>query len=239
MIRFILSGDLVKTVGVIGGVGPETTAEFYLRLISGCYKKNKESRPPILIWNVPLNYKMEENVILNSTGEEKYLPYLLEAAKRLENAGADFLVMPCNTLHIFINQIRASVKIPVLSITEETIAFLTNLRIKRVGVLATQSTLKSNLYANALKGAGITQVVLDKQYQNKLGPIIENLVLGTYTESDKRNLIDLISKFSEKGVQDVILACTDLQLLTPHLSGLTTYDTMEILAESTVREILK
>src|SRR3989344_7926112 len=127
----------MKTVGVIGGVGPETTAEFYLELIFGCYQKNKINRPPILVWNIPLAYKIEEDLITKSEGEERYIPYLVEAAQLLEKGGADFLVMPCNSLHIFIEEIRESVKIPVLSIVEETTKFLKEKGIAKVGIIST------------------------------------------------------------------------------------------------------
>jgi len=122
----------MKTVGIIGGLGPETTSEFYLEVVFGCYEQNKGARPPILIWNIPLNYEIEQNFLKNATGEEKYLPYLIAAAKKLEKGGADFIVMPCNSMHIFINEIRRAVKIPVLSIVEETAKFLKAKKIKRI-----------------------------------------------------------------------------------------------------------
>src|SRR3989344_6683561 len=106
----------MKTVGIIGGFGPDTTAQFYRSVISISQKLENRIRPPILIYSVPLPYAIEKELILNSTGEEEYVPYLVEAAKILERGGADFLVMPCNTLHAFIDDIRASVSIPVLSI---------------------------------------------------------------------------------------------------------------------------
>ncbi len=114
----------MKTVGIIGGLGPSTTAEFYLEVIFACQKENKTNRPPALIWNVPISYKIEREAIVESRGKERLVPFLIDAAKRLEKGGADFLVMPCNSLHTFIGEIRRSVKIPVLSIVEETAKFL-------------------------------------------------------------------------------------------------------------------
>ena len=106
----------MKTVGIIGGLGPETTSEFYLELIFSCQKFNKVNRTPILIYIVPLPYDIEEDAIARSKGEERCVPFILDAAKSLERAGADFLVMPCNSLHTFIKEIRSAVKIPVFSI---------------------------------------------------------------------------------------------------------------------------
>ena len=227
----------MKTVGIIGGLGPETTSEFYLEVIFNSYKKNKKSRPPILIWNVPLEYKIEEDLIKNAKGEERYIPYLIEAAKRLESGGADFIVMPCNSLHIFIKEIRNAVKIPVLNILEETAKFLRKKNIKKVGVLATKSALKRKLYEKALTQEGINQVTLEENDQDKVGKLINNIVLNRHDDKDKKELLSLISKFEKNDLKNVILACTDLQILEPEHPRLKIYDSMRILVEATVNKI--
>lgn len=229
----------MKTVGIIGGLGPETTSEFYLELIFSSYEKNKENRPPILVWNVPLPYKIEEDLITKSEGEERYIPFLIEAAQRLEKGGADFLVMPCNSLHIFIDQIRHAVKIPVLSILEETAKFLKEKQVTEVGILATTTTLKSKLYEDKLNEVGVKQVIPDDFQQAKIGKIINNLVLSRHNNKDREELLGIIKSFSEKGVETVILACTDLQLLIPQFPKMKIYDTMKIFAQATVTEFLK
>ena len=228
----------MKAVGIIGGLGPETTSEFYLEIIFGCYKKKKESRPQILIWNVPLKYKIEEDLLKKATGEERYVPYLIDAAKRLERGGADFIVMPCNSMHIFIEEIRKAVKIPVLSIVEETARFLKNKKISKVGILATSSSLKAKLYETTLEKEGIEQIMPDEFNQAKIGKMINNIVLNRHANKDRQELLKIIDNFEEKGVKNVILACTDLQLLIPH-HKLNIYDTMKIFADATVGYILK
>mgnify|MGYP000521764234 CR=1 FL=1 len=71
-----------------------------------------------------MEYQIEEDLIQRAIGEERYIPFLVDAAKRLESGGADFIVIPCNSVHIFINEVRSAVKIPILSIVEETAKFL-------------------------------------------------------------------------------------------------------------------
>ena len=227
----------MKTVGIIGGLGPETTSEFYLEIVFQSYKKNKEQRPPILVWNVPLKYKIEEELLTKATGEERYIPYLEEAAKKLEKSGADFLVMPCNSLHIFIDKIRNSVKIPVLSIVEETARFLKKNKINKVGILATPTSIKRKLYHKALEKENITIVEPDSFQQEKIGRVINNIVLNRHANKDRQVLIDIINRFEKKQVKHVILACTDLQLLIPKHDKLKIYDTMKILADSTVENL--
>ena len=114
----------MKTVGIIGGLGPETTAEFYLDIVFSCQKRSRTARPSVIIASVPLPFKIEDDLIMHNTGSERYIPFLVREAKRLEKAGADFLVMPCNSLHVFIEDIKKAVKIPVLSIIEETVKFM-------------------------------------------------------------------------------------------------------------------
>ncbi len=229
----------MKTVGIIGGLGPETTSEFYLEIIFGCYQKNKKNRPPILVWNVPLEYKIEEDLLVCASGEDRYIPYLVDAAKKLENSGADFLAMPCNSLHAFIGEIRNSVEIPVISIVEETVKFLKIRNISKVGLLATTSLLNKKLYEPALKKVGIEQVLPDGLEQARIGKLIKNLVLNRYANKEREELLEIVKNFENKGVKDVILSCSDFQLLIPEHSKLKIYDTMKILADATVDEILR
>jgi aspartate racemase len=229
----------MKTVGIIGGLGPETTSEFYLEIVFGCYKKNKVQRPSILIWNVPLRYEIEEDLLTKASGEERYIPYLTDAARRLEMGGADFLVMPCNSLHVFIEEIRRAVKIPVLSILDETASFLKKQKIKKVGLLATTSALKRKLYEDVLKDNGILQVTPDDFDQAKMGKMIENIVINRHSNKDRQELLRIVDKFVGDGVENVILACTDLQLLIPQHPTLKIYDTMALLANATVDKILE
>lgn len=228
----------MKTAGIIGGLGPETTSEFYLEVVFGCYQVDKTSRPPMLIWNVPLLYEIEEDLITKGIGEERYIPYLIDAAKRLEKGGADFLVMPCNSLHIFIDEIRKVVSIPVLSIVEETAKFLKTQGVAEVGIVSTVVTLKHELYQKALDSVGIKQVVPDGFQQAKIGRMINNLVLNRHNNKDREELIKVVNDFETKSITHVILACTDLQLLMPNHPVLKIYDTMKILAEATVQNII-
>lgn len=228
----------MKTVGIIGGLGPETTSEFYLEIIFSSYEKNKVNRPPILVWNVPLLYKIEEDLITKAEGEERYIPFLVEAAQRLEKGGVDFLVMPCNSLHVFIEDIRKAVKIPVLSILEESAKFLKQKAVSEVGIIATLTTLKGKLYEKYLADVGIKQVTPDDFQQAKIGKAINNLVLNRHSNVDRQEIQSIVDSFSKKGVKSVILACTDLQLLIPSHDEVAIYDTMKIFAEATVNYLL-
>ncbi|MFH1280846.1 MAG: amino acid racemase [Candidatus Beckwithbacteria bacterium] len=228
----------MKTVGIIGGLGPETTAEFYLNIVFSCFKRSKISRPGIIIASVPLPYQIEEDLITKNKGSEKYIPYLKAEAKRLEKSGADFIVMPCNSLHVFIKQVRNAVDIPVLSIVEETVKFLKKHNLNRVGIVSTSATIENKLYENAFEKNKIGYETPDSFQQAKMGKFIHNLVMGQQNSKDRDQLIQIINDFEEKNVDCVALACTDLQLLIPKHPTLKIFDTMKILADATVDELL-
>ncbi len=228
----------MKTVGIIGGLGPETTSEFYLELLFGCQKKSSATRPPVLIWNVPLRLDVEREILEEAKNEERILPLLIDAAKRLENGGADFLVMPCNSLHIFITEIRASVHIPVLSIVEETVCFLKKQKISRAGVIATPTSIKHRLYENAFEREGIKYLVPDEFDQTKLGRIICSIVQNRGANKDRVAFLKILEKFRKQKVKHVLMACTDLQILIPQHDEMKIFDTMKIFADATVAKIL-
>jgi aspartate racemase len=229
----------MKTVGIIGGLGPETTSEFYLDIVFSCYKKTKEARPGIIISSIPLPYQIEDALITKNIGSERYIPFLVREAQRLEKAGADFLVMPCNSLYVFIQEIRDAVHIPVLSIVEETVKFLKNNNLKRVGIVSTSATIQNKLYKTAFEENNIAYVTPNELQQAKMGKFILNLVIGQQKNRDREELIQIINDFEKENVDCVALACTDLQLLIPQHPRLKIFDTMIILADATVEEILK
>ena len=229
----------MKTAGIIGGLGPESTSKFYLQLVSACSKRGEQTHPPILMYSVPLPLQIEKECIIKGQSEEKCVPFLIQAAKILEQGGADFLVMPCNSLHVFIEEIRKAVKIPVLSIIEETVKFLKNQNIKEVGILATSITINRRLYKLKLNGHDIKEIVPDDQDQTRLGQIIYNLVIGSYTNKDKQALDEIAENLVKKGAESIILACTDLQLLAPQHTKVKIFDTMQILVDATVQEMIK
>jgi aspartate racemase len=223
----------IKTAGIIGGLGPETTAHFYLEVVFAC-SKICGRRPQILISNVAIPLKIEKEIITEARNEKNILPFLIRSAKQLEKGGADFIVIPCNTVHIFINEIRNSVKIPVLSIIEETSDFLRQEKIKKVGLLATTATIKNKLFNENLKQNGIKMKTPDNSGQLKMGEIIHHLVRGEKNKKDRKEFLGIINKLR---VDNAVLACTDLQLFNLKHKKVRIFDTMDILAKATISEI--
>ncbi|MDP3794396.1 MAG: amino acid racemase [bacterium] len=229
----------MKTVGIIGGLGPETTSEFYLDIAFSCQKKDKTVRPLIIISSIPLPWNIEEDSIGKNKGIERCLPFIIAEAKRLEKSGADFIVMACNSLHLFIEELRQAVSVPVLSIVEETVKFLKKENMHKVGIVSTSATVENKLYEIAFAKNNIEYVAPNELQQAKIGKIILNLVTGQHKNQDREELISIINDFEDKNLDCVILACTDLQLLIPQHQSIRIFDTMKIFADATVQEIFK
>lgn len=228
----------MKTVGIIGWLWPETTSEFYLDIVFSAYEKSKEARPGIIISSVPLPYKIEEDLITKNIWAERYIPFLRDEAKRLEESWADFIVMPCNSLHVFIEDIRDAVNIPVLSIIEETVKFMQKHSFSKVGIVSTSATIENKLYETAFDKAKIQYKTPNEYQQAKMWKFIMNLVMWRQDNRDREEFIQIIDSFEAEEVDCVALACTDLQLLIPKHKNLKIFDTMKILSDSTVDMIL-
>ena len=228
----------MKTLGIIGGLGPATTAEFYLKVSYGCQQRNNIQRPPVIIASVPAPYEVERGMILHNINN--YTPLLLVEAKRLEKAGADFLVMPCNTLHCDIEQIRSVVTIPVMSIVDATITYIKANKHKKIGLIATAATVEREVYSSIFKRNNIDFITPEEARQVGLNELIANLVAGKFLKSDKEFIHAVVDDLKEKGADCIALACTDLQLLNPEADrdDIPIFDTMAILAEAAIEEII-
>lgn len=227
----------MKTAGVIGGLGPDTTSKFYLQVIEKAKSVDSKNRPPLLIWNVPMNLDEESAFIEGGDRRNYYLELLTEGVQKLQAGGADFIVIPCNSVHVFIEDLRKIAEIPVLSIVEENAQFLEDHDIKQVGLLATSATTNSQLYHQPLERKDVSITTPNQQSQQKLNQSITRLVNHEQSPQDTAVLNTIISDLADSGVQTTLLACTDLQLAAPSHPTVAIYDTMHILVDSTVREI--
>jgi aspartate racemase len=205
-----------------------------MQIISLCAKNSCEQRPNILITNVPISHALEEKFINKSLGKKEFRALLITAAQTLEKGGADFIVLPCNTAHVFIDDVKNSVSIPVLSIIDETVKVLKSRGVKKVGLLATPATIKNKLFDKK-----VDLIKPSKSNQKKIGIIINNILNNQRLDKNRAELMNIINNLSKKS-DALLLACTDLQLSIPEkeINGVEIFDTMQILADATVREIL-
>ncbi len=229
----------MKTIGILGGVGPDTTAKIYLSVVKQI-KKEKGKYPPIVIYNLPFPSSIEEDVIIKGKNVSKMLPYLIDGTKVLEKSGADFGILPCNTLHTYIEQIRAKTRIPFLSILEETVRCVIEKKMNTVGILATETTINTNIYQNAFERSDVKLVRPTVGEQRVINAIIVEILNGIKNRTQRERLFNICNALKQRGAEAILLACTDLQLiLSGNYQGLLIIDTTEVLIDSSVRIILK
>ena len=223
-----------KTIGILGGMGPEATAELYFRIIrifqNEYWAKFDDDFPEMILLNLPI-----PDVVENLKEEKKVEKMLVNGVKKLENAGADFIAIPCNTVTFFLSAMQESVSIPILSILKETADEIERLGVKKVGVVGTEITINKNMYGQVLKDVEL--IIPEVQSQKVTTRIIMNILAGKKNKEDQIFLQDLIYKLKIDGAEKVILGCTELPLLVK--GNQDTVDTIEVLAKATVREAIK
>lgn len=229
----------MKTIGLIGGMSWESTVTYY-RVINEEIKKRLGGfhSGKILLYSVDF----EEIEKCQMSGEwEKSGEILADAAKRLEKAGADFIVICTNTMHKVFGQVQAAVKIPVLHIAETTAEIMKKDKITKTGLLGTKFTMEQDFYKSVLAENGIEAVVPDEDGRKTVNDVIYNeLCMGQIKESSKKQFLEIIEKLRDQGAQAVILGCTEIGLLVEQKNvDIPVYDTALIHAEVAAEKSLK
>jgi aspartate racemase len=218
--------------GIVGGLGPETSCEFCLN-INHRLRRLSRCQPDLVIENIAVPLEVEESMIKGRTSSE-LLALLQKAVVRLNRSEADFIAIPCNTVHVFIDQLRQVSKKPILSIIEECANECKKRGVSNVGILATTKTVKSRLYTDILESAGIRVITPSGCEQKEISRIILRIIDGKAEEKDKGFMLRIISDFSAKGAEAVILGCTDLQIMIKE-SCLPIIDSCAVLEDCVVR----
>jgi aspartate racemase len=225
-----------KTVGVIGGMGPEATVEFMRRLIAAVPAKDDADHLHVIADNNP---KVPSRLkALLEGGAEDPGPVLIDMARRLQAAGADFLTIPCNTAHHYLPEIAAAVTIPVLDVVALSVAKLSELRRRpeRVGILASPAVRLVGLFERRMAEAGFKVVFPDEETEAHLLDVIRAVKAGHVTPSHQRTYEAIAARLAEDGAEAYLVACTELSLLKPPDLPQPVIDTLDVLVEATVAE---
>lgn len=227
-----------RTIGILGGMGPEATADLYLKIIRSTPVSRDQDHFRVIIDSNPAI--PDRTAAIFGQGEDP-VPALRETARNLELAGADFLVMPCNTAHYFHRQIQEAIRIPLLHMMRETVEYTVRKwpEIKRVGLLATDGTLRTGLYHQALADRGREVIVPSPSDQALVMQAIyggEGIKAGQH-EAPRRLMLGVARALLTAGAQAVVAGCTEVPLVL-HEGDLPApvIDATEILALAAVRE---
>ena len=219
-----------RIIGLIGGMGPHASAYFYdmlLKKSNALYgAKNNDDYPEILIDSVPV-----PDFISDTSKMEYARKMLISRIQRLNNYGCSVVAMVCNTGHILYPELSKHSKVEFISLINLVAKAAKDRKLKRVGILATQTTIKTGLYSKALSTLGIKPFhpTLDMQeYHEK---VIRDVISGSNTGAHKIKLYEMTNRFIKNNNLDgIILGCTELPLVFPKDQFNNVVDCLEVLS---------
>ena len=228
----------MKTIGLIGGMSWESTIPYY-RIINETVNERLGGlhSAKIILYSV----EFDEIEKCQASGEwDKSASILSDAAKKLELAGADFIIICTNTMHKVAGQIQAEINIPIVHIADATADELLKDNLSKVALLGTRYTMTQDFYKEELINRGINVIIPDEADVEIINHIIFNeLCVGIICEESRENYKEIIKKLKDAGAEGVILGCTEIGLLIHQEdSVLKVFDTTEIHAKKAAEKAL-
>ena len=225
----------MKRVGIIGGIGPESTVDYYKLIIGAFHEKHAElGYPEIIIYSANLSSLMR---ILEANDWETLTDWLLEKVVALHKAGAEFAVIGSNTPHIVFDKVSSRSPIPMLSIIEETRKNAQIRGFKKLGLLGTRFTMESDFFKKPFGDNEMVVVVPEKEDQELIHHrLFSEIELGIIKDSTRKELLSIVKKMIDRhSIDALILGCTELPLiLNKDEFGIPFLNTTAIHAESIV-----
>lgn len=228
-----------KVIGIIGGMGPEATLDFFGKIIRGTPATRDQEHLRIIIDNNPKVPDRTEAIL--GKGESP-VPTIVKSGISLKKAGADFIVIPCISAHFFLDELRRKLPLPVLSAFDEVSVIITEEHpdIEAVGLLATKGTVHGGRFQKKLLENGINTLVPDPDDQEHVMSAIykiKSLKASQVRRECKKILVGVAENLIKKGAQGIIAGCTEIPLvLEPEDLTVPLFDPLLILAKAAVRE---
>jgi aspartate racemase len=202
-----------KVIGILGGMGPAATADFYHKIIRATPAKVDQDHFKVLIYSNP--QIPDRTAAIQGEGPDP-LPALVASAEVLVNAGADFLTIPCITAHYFYDRLQQAVRVPILHIIGETVTALAaeHPDVHRLGLLATSGTLRSRLFESYFEPRGFTLLTPDPDIQASL--VMEAIYAvksGDDSAGPRRLIREAAAHLITRGAKAVCAGCTEVPLI--------------------------
>lgn len=203
----------MKKVGIVGGLGPASTIDYYREIIDNYRKVNGDDNYPEMVIDSINMGELVKNI--ETQAYEKVADQLLKSITNLKNAGADFAAIASNSPHIVWDMIEDRTPLPLISIIDAACDHIISRNYKKVLIFATKFTMRNGLYSKALSARNLGWVLPNEEDIETLGNIIyPNLENGIVIEEDKHKMIVIAEKYIEKyGADSVLLGCTEIPLM--------------------------
>ena len=222
-----------KTIGILGGMGPMATCDLMKKIIDNTDAACDQEHIRIC---VDSNTEIPDRTAAILGHGEDPRPQMIKSAVLLQAMGADVLIVPCNTAHFFLADVEKCVDVPILHIARETAKSLSDQGVRIAAVLATDGTVQSGLYEQALKNYGIKTIYPDAEDQKMVMSVIYDYVKAGKDYPYPEKIKAMQRKLLYQGAERMILACTELPIA---FSGwdtiIPTTDPTEVLAQAAIR----
>jgi aspartate racemase len=230
----------MKTLGIIGGVGPESTIEYYRSIIASYRESEKNNTyPSIIINSVDLQKLLNW---MNANELAQVADYLVDGIHTLARAGADFGIISAGTPHIVFDDVRRRSPIPLISIVEVTCDSAKRLAMKTVGLMGTRFTMQGRFFSDVFSRDGIQIVVPNEDEQSYIhDKYFGELVKGVILEETRDRLVAIVERMkNEEGIEGLILGGTELSLILRNdtAAGIPLLDSTKLHVEAVVRELV-
>ena len=221
-------------LGVVGGMGPMATAAFMEIIIRKTDVTRDQEHMPMLVQHLPFIPDRTAYLLSDQKGNtnaaESPLPYIIDAAKKLEKDGATEIAIPCVTAHFFHDEIQKHISIPLLDGVEDTAIYLSGKHIHCAGILATSGTVETGLFSEAFASHGMDCIYPQKEDQDAVMQLIyEDIKAGRPV--DRTRLLTVTSHLMAQGAETIVLGCTELSLIPINTFDFTPTDVLEVLAD--------
>jgi aspartate racemase len=224
-----------KIIGILGGMGPEATADLFSRIIRETPARKDQDHLRVIVDNNP---KIPDRTAAILGEGVSPLPEMVKTAKNLEKAGVDFIIMPCITAHYYYEELRKSVKIPVLNMVELTAQTISKNfpKAKRAGLLGTTGTVKGKLFDESLGKFGVEMIYPSDAFQRKIMEAIYDYIKAGKILEGRKIVVDVANHLIELGAEVIICGCTETSLVLKN-GDITkpVVDPMQILAQTAVK----
>ena len=227
----------MATVGLVGGLGPESTIDYYRRIIEAWQRDDPSSAPSIVIDSLDL----QRGIRLVESDRKALIEYLLGSLQRLAGAGADFIAMTANTPHVVFDELDVHSPVPLVSIVDTCAQEAQRLRLTRLALLGTRFTMEGTFYPAVFERYGMEIVVPTKEERDWVHDRYMNeLLKGRFREEVRGDVIALIARLrDEEGIDGVVLGGTELTLLlsAPVIADVPALDTTALHVAAIVKRL--
>ena len=223
-------------IGILAGMGPRSTSPFVDLVVSECQKQYGATHdadfPPMMIYSLPTHFYVDRDVDHALLHEE-----VTTGLQKLESTGVSFIAMPCNSTHIFFDELAEAIQVPLLNMIDETLNRLPETA-QRIAIAATPLTMNAGLYQNAVLQTG-RQWLTTGEWQMSVNALIQTVKTTQDLSLPRAMFAELMTQAEQAGADSVIIACADLNpAMSGYVGSVQRVDATQILAAATVKKWL-